>query len=76
MGRVVSNRGIAVILVAAGRGERLGASVPKALARLAGETLLAHTVRAALLARGLKQLAIAAPESNIEEFARIVQQVA
>ena len=68
--------GIAVILVAAGRGERLGANLPKALAELAGETLLAHTVRAALLARGLKQLAIAAPEANIDEFARIVQEVA
>ncbi len=72
----MSSRGIAVILVAAGRGERLGANVPKALALLADETLLAHSVRAALLAKGLKQLAIAAPESNIEEFAQIVREVA
>ncbi len=72
----MSSRGIAVILVAAGRGERLGANVPKALALVAGETLLAHSVRAALLAKGLKQLAIAAPESNIEEFAQIVREVA
>lgn len=72
----MSNRGIAVILVAAGRGERLGANVPKALAVVAGETLLAHSVRAALLVKGLKQLAIAAPESNIEEFAQIVREVA
>jgi 2-C-methyl-D-erythritol 4-phosphate cytidylyltransferase/2-C-methyl-D-erythritol 2,4-cyclodiphosphate synthase len=72
----VSNRGISVILVAAGRGERLGASVPKALAELAGETLLAHSVRAALLAKGLKQLVIAAPEHHIEEFAEIVRSVA
>ena len=72
----MSSRGIAVILVAAGRGERLGANVPKALALVAGETLLAHSVRAALLAKSLKQLAIAAPESNIEEFAQIVREVA
>ena len=72
----MSSRGIAVNLVAAGRGERLGANVPKALALVAGETLLAHSVRAALLAKGLKQLAIAAPESNIEEFAQIVREVA
>lgn len=72
----MSSRGISVILVAAGRGERLGASVPKALAELAGETLLAHSVRAALLAKGLKQLAIAAPENHIEDFAEIVRSVA
>lgn len=72
----MSYRGIAVILVAAGRGERLGANMPKALATLAGEPLLAHATRTALLARSLKQLVIAAPESHIEEFASIVQSVA
>lgn len=72
----MANRGIAVILVAAGRGERLGANVPKALASIAGETLLAHATRAALLARSLKQIVIAAPESHIEQFAEIVREVA
>ena len=69
----MSNRGIAIILVAAGRGERLGSNVPKALAVLAGETLLAHSVRTALLARGLKQLVVAGPETHIEDFAEIVR---
>ncbi|MEY4078877.1 MAG: hypothetical protein RIS80_646 [Actinomycetota bacterium] len=71
----MSNRGIAIILVAAGRGERLGSNVPKALAVLAGETLLAHSVRTALLARGLKQLIVAGPETHIEDFAEIVRGV-
>lgn len=71
----MSNRGIAIILVAAGRGERLGSNVPKALAVLAGETLLAHSVRTALLARGLKQLVVAGPETHIDEFAEIVRSV-
>lgn len=71
----MSNRGIAIILVAAGRGERLGSNVPKALALLAGETLLAHAVRTALLARGLRQLVVAGPETHIEDFAQIVRGV-
>ena len=71
----MSNRGIAIILVAAGRGERLGSNVPKALALLAGETLLAHAVRTALLARGLRQLVVAGPETHIEDFAHIVRGV-
>ena len=37
---------IAVVIVAAGRGERSGSALPKQYHRLAGETVLARTVRA------------------------------
>ena len=60
----MSTRSIAIILVAAGQGERLGAGVPKALAALSGETLLAHSVRSALSVEGLEQLVIAAPDAQ------------
>ncbi len=35
---------VAVVVVAAGRGERLGANLPKALVRVGGKTLLEHTL--------------------------------
>ncbi|MEY2674707.1 MAG: hypothetical protein RLZZ514_1272, partial [Actinomycetota bacterium] len=71
----MSTPSIAIILVAAGQGERLGAGVPKALATLSGETLLAHSVRSALAVQGLEQLVIAAPDAHLEEFAAIIQSV-
>lgn len=42
---------IAVILVAAGRGSRMGGGLPKQWRRLAGQTVLAHTVAAFRAAR-------------------------
>ncbi len=69
-------RELALVLVAAGRGERLGAGVPKALAVLAGETLLAHSVRNALAVKDLTELVVAAPAELVEEFAQIVVEVA
>lgn len=38
----------AIIVVAAGSGTRLGAGVPKALAKVAGESILAHALRVAV----------------------------
>ncbi len=69
-------RDLALVLVAAGRGERLGAGVPKALAVLAGESLLAHAVRNALAVKDLTELVVAAPADQIEVFAQIVIDVA
>jgi len=69
-------RNLALVLVAAGRGERLGAGVPKALAVLAGEPLLAHAVRNALQVKNLTELVVAAPGDQLEEFAQIVIHVA
>ena len=35
---------VAVVLVAAGNGERLGAGIPKALVEVGGKSLLAHAL--------------------------------
>ena len=62
---------IAVVLVAAGRGERLGAGKPKAFVELAGQTLLEHAIRRIFQVDGVTQLVIAAPSSHLDEAERI-----
>jgi 2-C-methyl-D-erythritol 4-phosphate cytidylyltransferase len=52
--------GAVALIVAAGSGERLGADRPKAFAVLAGETLLARSVRAAMDA-GIEEVVVALP---------------
>lgn len=59
---------VAVILVAAGRGERLGAGTPKALVRVAGVTLLEHAISRSIGTKGLTQLVIAATPGHQDEF--------
>ena len=59
---------VAVILVAAGRGERLGAGAPKALVRVAGTTLLEHAISRALGTENLSQLVITATPGHLDEF--------
>lgn len=64
---------IAAIVPAAGSGERLGAGVPKALALLAGEPILAHAIRALVAEPRVGQVVVAAPpglESEMERIAR------
>jgi 2-C-methyl-D-erythritol 4-phosphate cytidylyltransferase len=52
---------VAVVVPAAGRGERLGPGVPKALRELAGTPLLVHAVRTLLTARNVDVVCVAAP---------------
>jgi len=59
---------VAVILVAAGKGERLGAGTPKALVRVAGTTLLEHAISRAIGTKGLSQLVITATPGYLEQF--------
>ncbi|MCX6486003.1 MAG: 2-C-methyl-D-erythritol 4-phosphate cytidylyltransferase [Rhodoluna sp.] len=59
---------VAVVLVAAGRGERLGAGTPKALVRVAGVTLLEHAISRSIGTKGLTQLVIAATPGHQDEF--------
>jgi 2-C-methyl-D-erythritol 4-phosphate cytidylyltransferase/2-C-methyl-D-erythritol 2,4-cyclodiphosphate synthase len=66
---------IAVVLVAAGRGERLGAEVPKAFVELAGQTLIEHSVRRIFATDGVTQLIIAAPSTHLAEAQRIVESI-
>ncbi|MEO0819707.1 MAG: 2-C-methyl-D-erythritol 2,4-cyclodiphosphate synthase [Pseudomonadota bacterium] len=54
-----SNGVAAAVIVAAGRGLRLGGPVPKQYRALAGRAVLAHTVAGALTARGLARVVVA-----------------
>jgi len=51
----------AAIVPAAGRGERLGSGLPKALRLLAGRPLLVHAVQALVAARHVDLVVVAAP---------------
>jgi 2-C-methyl-D-erythritol 4-phosphate cytidylyltransferase len=53
----------AAIVVAAGRGDRLGQDVPKAFVELAGEPLVVHAVRG-LVGAGLEEVHVVVPEGE------------
>lgn len=57
----------AVIVPAAGRGERLGPGAPKALRTLAGQPILLHAVRNLATARDVDIIVVAVPEDAVEE---------
>ncbi len=63
----MTNRDIAVVVVAAGRGERLGASKPKAFVDLVGKPLLSHAIESIAALPHLAQLIIAVPASHLIE---------
>lgn len=58
---VSSGPGVAVIVVAGGLGDRLGAATPKAFVPLRGEPLLVHAVRACRAARCAGALVVVVP---------------
>jgi 2-C-methyl-D-erythritol 4-phosphate cytidylyltransferase len=60
-----------VVVLAAGEGSRLGLSGPKALALVAGRSLLAHTL-AALAAAGLPPAVVVYPPGHRDDAARSV----
>ena len=64
---------VAVILVAAGQGERLGAGKPKALVHVAGVTLLEHAISRAVATKNLKQLVITATPGFRSEFLELAK---
>lgn len=68
-------RAVAVVLLAAGRGERLGANQPKAFVELAGKSLLEHSIYSALGTKNLRQLIITVPESHFEQVLELENQV-
>lgn len=72
----MTNRDIAVVLVAAGRGERLGAGVPKGLAKVAGETLISHSLRNIFELKDLREIVVAVPSEQLEEFAQEIKLAA
>ena len=65
--KVTSALRVAVILVAAGSGVRLGAGLPKAFAPLCGESLLAHALRGVLGCGEVGRVIIVAPASNVDQ---------
>lgn len=67
---------IAVILVAAGDGNRLQAGIPKALVKISRKTLLEHALENILQVQDLVQVVIASHEDRVEEFATIARAFA
>jgi 2-C-methyl-D-erythritol 4-phosphate cytidylyltransferase len=65
----------AVIVVAAGRGTRLGPGVPKALRPLRGEPMIVHAVRAVVGASSVSQVVVAAPSDDVELVQRLLEPV-
>ena len=62
---------VAVIVVAAGSGTRLGAEVPKAFVALGGSTLLERSAYAVAGMRERPQLVVVAPEGMLDEAAAL-----
>lgn len=62
----------AVLVPAAGRGERLGPGTPKALREIAGVPMLVHAVHALAASPAVDLVVIAAPESEVEHVSGLV----
>ncbi len=67
---------IAAVVPAAGSGERLGAGIPKALALVGGEPILAHAVRALVAEPRVGLVVIAAPPGLEPELERVATAAA
>ena len=57
---------------AAGRGERLGAGVPKALIDVGGVPLVVHAVRGLLESGRVRRVVVAAPSSTMDEMVAVI----
>ena len=67
--------GAGAIIVAAGSGERLGASLPKAMVRVAGRPLVAWCAIALSAARGVDALVIVSPPGEEKAIAAAIGDV-
>lgn len=63
------------LIVAAGRGTRLGKDIPKALVEVSGKTILRHSVDAFLESRIFDSIIIVYPEGHLEEFKEITKDL-
>ncbi|PJJ61951.1 2-C-methyl-D-erythritol 4-phosphate cytidylyltransferase [Compostimonas suwonensis] len=70
----MSDATVAVVVVAAGSGARLGAPVPKAFVECAGETILARSLRAIWLLPEPVQVIVVAPAAQLELAGRIARE--
>ena len=66
----MTKRDIALVVVAAGQGQRLGAGKPKAFVDLVGRPLLTHAIESIIALPDLAQLILAVPESHLVESAQ------
>jgi len=66
---------VGVIVVAAGSGSRLGASVPKAFVPLAGVPLLGHALRGVLACAAVSEVVLVVPASHVESAQAIAEAV-
>ena len=66
---------VGCLIPAAGRGERLGGSTPKALRLLAGVTLLEHSIRALASAREVRNIVVAAPADHRGQVEQVVNGI-
>jgi 2-C-methyl-D-erythritol 4-phosphate cytidylyltransferase len=66
----------AVLVPAAGRGERLGVGVPKALRNLGDEPLLVHAVRRLAAARSVALIVVAAPPGALDDVRDLLKSAA
>jgi len=64
----------AALVPAAGRGERLGAGVPKALRLIGGTPMLVHAVHALAASRAVDLVVVAAPESEVDEVRALLAE--
>ncbi len=60
-----AQRGVGVVVVAAGSGTRLGADVPKAAVRVGGRSLLAHAVERVVAVEGVVSVVLVVPEAMV-----------
>lgn len=62
---------VAVIVVAAGDGTRLGQGIAKALVKIQGRTLLEHALTRIIAVKNLSQIVVASHENHLAEFAEL-----
>jgi 2-C-methyl-D-erythritol 4-phosphate cytidylyltransferase len=67
---------VAVLVLGAGSGVRLGRGAPKALRPLAGEPLLVHAVRRVAAAPSVRSIVVAAPADGLDVVRRLLAPVA
>ena len=70
----MTSRDLAVVVVAAGLGTRLGADKPKAFVNLAEKTLLEHTLENLAGVAALEQVVIAVPAGHEAQTAQLADQ--
>ena len=64
---------VVAIVLAAGTGQRLGGTEPKALATVGGATLLELSCTAAVACPEVSSLVVTAPSGSLEEFATMLE---